>query len=114
MHDLISDSNKDFIIGSSSVVINESDHGTTSVRALSNPLSSSQYRGELPPPIVSGPCDAPDLEDMYSIRHQSGPINPKRGNKNASVPQQYFDSQTSDGLDQKNLEEQQHQKRKKR
>lgn len=84
IQDLISDSNKDFIIGSSSVVINESDHGANSVHALSNPLSSSQHWGELPPPIVSGQCDAPDLEEMYSIRNQSEPMNPTRANKNVS------------------------------
>lgn len=69
IQDLISDSNKDFVIGSSSVIINESDNGTNMMPAMSNPLSNSQHRGEMPPPIVSGQCDAKDMEEIQKLKN---------------------------------------------
>ena len=115
IQDLISDSNKDFIIGSSSVVINDSDHATSTMHALSNPLPSSQQRGELPPPIVSGQRDAKNLEQIHGRLEDQVNRNVARATKGSATKKtDLHDDKTSPGADRSSQQEQQQMKRKKR
>lgn len=51
----MSDSNKDFVIGSSSVIINDSDNEINLMPPMSNPMSNQRNRPEeIPPIILSG------------------------------------------------------------
>lgn len=62
IQDLISDSNKDFVIGSSSVIINDSENEINLMAGMINPMSNLRKQPEeIPPLIVSGDSEQNNL-----------------------------------------------------
>jgi len=119
LQDFTSDSHngKDFIVGSSSVIINESVQELNFMRNLSNPMSSTQNREELQPPIVAGPGEAAHRQEApfsKKQQHQNERVGSKT-HKNSVLKCDFLEERTSAEAEPlKSNQEHQQMKRKKR